>query len=369
MPYTFAGQANMFPQLDQDIRILYVRNPRKLPLSRYALFADSKRQLTHYTVIDNNPAFRFPGGNKESAMWPDGTPRPDGRLNRISVKYEPIRLERHLHNAPHGAMGVANQTYDVISNQILLLAQRAGTLRTLWAYAQMQADITSNRITNAALNTLSGNPTDITAGTVTNPIFLRALVNASQVIHRQTGGVVNESHLKVVIPPVIAVKLAESAEMRDYVARSPSAMGVLHSGFSNNRYGLPLQYHGFEIVVEDTVVDTALPWATSVLGDVFSAKQVWILARQDGNMGSGMQGPDAEGDTYPTTFSTLAVFEGPYYTLNDAGGVEYRDGTYGMGSEIRVDKDNEIVEPAIRDNFGIVTPAALTGYVYTSAIP
>lgn len=369
MPYVFAGQANMFPQLDKDLRIGFARNPSKLPLNRYALMATATNQLKHYTVIDHNVNFRFPGGNKEIAMWPDGTPRPDGRNNLVSVKYDPIRLERHLHNAPHGAMSIANQTYDVISAQMISLAQRAGTLRCLWAYAQMQAAISGSTITNVALNTLSGSPTDITAGTVTNPIFYLALNNAAQVIHRQTGGVVNENHLKVVLPPIIAIKLAQSAEMLDYIARSPDALSVMYKGFSNNRFGLPMFYKGYELVVEDTVVDTAVPWATSSLGDVFTAKQVWIIARQDGNGGSGQQGPEAVGDIYPTIFSTLAVFEGPYYTLTDNGGVEYRDGTYGMGSEVFVNKRDEIVEPSVRDNFGVVTPAPMTGFVYTSAIP
>lgn len=369
MPYVFAGQANMFPQLDKDLRVGFARNPSKLPLNRYAMFTSATKQLTHYTVIDHNVNFRIPGGNKEIAMWPDGTPRPDGRNNRVSVRYEPVRLERHLHNAPHGAMSVANQTYDVISSQMLSLAQRAGTMRTLWTYAAMQAAITATTVPSAALNTLPGAPTDITAGTVTNPIFYLALNTAAQTIHRSTGGVVNENHLKVVIPPVIAIKLAQSAELNDYVARSPDAMSVLNRGFSNNRFGLPMFYKGYELVVEDTVIDTAVNWAASSLGDVFSAKQVWIVARQDGNGGSGQQGPDAVGDTYPTIFSTLAVFEGPYYTLTDSGGVEYRDGTYGMGSEVFVNKRDEIVEPSIRDNFGIVTPAPMTGFVWTSAIP
>lgn len=369
MPYVFAGPNSIFPQLDKDINIGFARNPNKLPLARYALHAPVKGQLTHYTVIDHNVNFRFPGTNKDIAAWPDGTPRPDGRNNRISVKHEPIQVNRHLHNAPHGAMSVANQTYDVVSAQMMSLAQRAGTLRTIWAYAQMQADITASRIANAALNTLPGNPTDITAGTVTNPIFYLALNNAAQAIHRATGGVVNESHLKVVIPPVIAIKLATSAEMLDYVARSPAAMSVLAQGFSNNRYGLPQFYKGYELVVEDTVVDSAVHWAASSLGDVFSAKQVWIVARQDKNMGSGIEGPEAVGTKYPTVFSTLAVFEGPYYTLNTDGSVATRDGTYGMGTEVVVNTRDEIVEPAVRDNFGVVSPAPMTGYVYTSAIP
>lgn len=368
MPYVFPGSVNQFPFLDKDLRIFYARNPARFPLARYALMASAPRQLTHYTVIDHAVNFRFPGSNTEIAVWPDGTPRPDGRQNRISAKFEPIEMQRYLHNAPHGAMSIANQSYDVISTQMLSLGQRAGTLRALKAYARMQALITANTITNSTLNAAISE-TDITAGTVTNPIFYEALNYAAQVIHNQSGGVVNESDLRVVIGPTIARKLALSAEMLDYVARSPDAMDVMNRGFSNNRFGLPLRYKNYELVVEDTVVDTAQYWATAAPAAVFSANQIWILARQDGKGGNGVNGAEVAEGTYPTIHTALAVFEGPYYTVTEGGTVEYRGGTFGMGSDIFVNTRDEILEPSIRDNFGLVSPAPLSAYVYTSAMP
>lgn len=368
MPYAFPGSVNQFPYLDKDLRIFYARNPARLPLARYALMASAPRQLTHYTVIDHTPNFRFPGSNTELAVWPDGTPRPDGRMNKISHKFEPIEMQRYLHNAPHGAMSIANQSYDVISTQMLSLGQRAGTLRTLKAYARMQALITANTITNSTLNAAISK-TDITAGTVTDPVFYNALNYAAQVIHQQTGGVVNERDLRVVIPPVIAKKLASSAELMDYVARSPDAMDTLNRGFSNNRFGLPLRYKNYEIVVEDTVVDTAQYWATASVADVFSAKQIWVLARQDGRGGNSQNGVEIAEGNYPTIHTALAVFEGPYYTVTEGGTVEYRGGTFGMGSDIYVNTRDEILEPSIRDNFGLVSPAPLSGYVFTAAMP
>lgn len=369
MAYAVPGPTNIFPYLDSDIRIMYARNPRKMPLARYALYGDVNKQIAYYTKINSNVGIKIPGSNKNHAIWADGQDRPHGQHNKISHSFENLTLHRHLHNFPHGAIALANQPYDVISNNMLLMAQKAGTLRALWAYLEINAAVTATTIPTSTLSAATGD-TDVSAGTTTDPKFLKALLYAAQYIHQHTNGVVNEQYLKVVMGPLVARKLAVSAEMRDYVKGSPDAMKVLSRGFSNARYGLPMEYYGFELVVEDTVIDTGNP-GTTTLADVFSTDDIWVLARVDKNMGSGMEAASPlEGENvFPTTFSCLSLFEGPFWSLTDSGKTEVRDGTYGMGSEIWVDTKNERVEGAIRDNFTTKVTAGDSGFVFTDVLP
>lgn len=376
MAYNFPGSLNIFPRLDQDMLIMYARNPRSMPLARYALFADTKYQLSYYTAVDDSNAIRIVDGARQAAIWPDGAPRPDGQNNRIAHRFENIQLERHLHNFPHGTISLANQPYDIISRNMIQMAQRAGTLRAIWAKYVIDAAITATTLGSAALSTLSGAPSDISAGTTTNPIFLLALQTAAQTIFQNTNGVINEKYLKVVIPPAVATLLARSAEIRDYVKGSPDAMSVVTRGFSNNRFGLPLMYYGYELIVEDTVYMSSRRGATNVLANVYADKSIYIFARMDRQGASGMDGGafgtqpgSMEENTFPTTPSTLCLFEGPYYTLKEDGSTEIRNGTYGMGSEVHVDTKNEVVDAGIRDNFSVKAVTPQSGYVWTGVIP
>lgn len=369
MAYAVPGASNIFPMLDMDIRIMYARNPRKMPLARYALFGDVDKQVSYYTRINSNVAIKVPGSNKQHASWADGADRPQGQHNRISHDFDSISLGRHLHNFPHGVISLANQPYDVMSNNMILMAQKAGTLRALWANLEIYAAVTATTIPTATLSAIQSD-TDISAGTTTDPKFLKCLLYCAQYIHQRTNGVVNEEHLKVVIPPIVARKLAVSAEMRDYVKGSPDALSVMNRGFSNNRFGLPLTYYGFELVVEDTVIDTGNP-GTTTLADVFSTDDIWIVARVDKNMGSGIEAakPLEGSNVFPTTFSALSLFEGPFWSLTDDGKTTVRDGTYGMGSEVWVDTKNERVEGAIRDNFATKVTAGASAFVVTDVLP
>ena len=374
MAYQTPGAFNLFSQLDDDLRIMFARNPRKMPLARYALFGDLNYQVSYYTKIDSTVGIKLPGRNKYAAIWADGQNRPDGQANRISHRFESIKLERHLHNFPQGTISLANQPYDIISNNMFLMAQRAGTLRALWAYLEIYAAVTASEIATATLGSIVSGATDISAGTVTNPIFLKVLQYCSQYIHQHTNGVVNEQYLKVVMGPDVALKLGASAELLDYVARSSSARDVLEKGFSNNRFGLPLEYHGYELIVEDTVLDSGNV-GTNTLANVFTADDIWVLARMDANMGSGIDAGaagsygGAEGNVFPTTFSTLSLMEGPFWTLQQNGKTEVRDGTHGMGSEMHVDTKNEVVDAAIRDTFATKVTAGASGFVVTDVLP
>jgi hypothetical protein len=374
MGYAVTGSVNHFPVLDANLRIFYARNPKRMPLARYALYADFKKQINYYTKIDHDVSIRLPGSNKYVAIWPDANTKPDGQANRMKHQYVSFPLDRHVHNFPQGAMAVANATFDLLNMNMMGMAQRAGTLRALWAVSALADAVTANTIVNDTLIdiTLSN---DIGAGTTSNPIFLKALLHAAQSIFQRTGGAVNENFLKVVMGPDVARRLATSAELLDYVKSSPTAMGVLTKGFSNNRFGLPLEYHGYELIVEDTVMITSIDGAnTKVVANVLSADSIYVLSRMDGNMGAGIEapgminGPDGEANALPTTFSTLVVGEGPYYSFTPDGKQEYRDGTYGMGSEVWVDQKNEIVESGVRDNFGVQVTSEYSGYAITACL-
>jgi len=376
MGYATTGAVNHFPVLDANLRILYARNPKRMPLARYALYADFKKQINYYTKIDHDVGIRIVGGNKYQNIWPDSNLKPDGQMNRLKFQYVPFNLERHVHNFPQGAMTVANTTFDLLNDNMMMMAQHAGTLRALWAYQAVQDAITDGTIVNDTLLATIGT-NDIGSGTTANPVFLKALLYATQSIFSRTGGAVNEEYLIAVIPPDVARRVAESAELREYVKSSPTAMGVLTKGFSNNRFGLPLEYNGYQLVVEDTVMITSNDGAAKTVANVFSADQLWVFSRMDANRRNGIEAPkptmrgdsiDGEANALPTTFSTLVVGEGPYYTFSPDGRAEYRDGTYGMGSEVWVDQKNEIVESGVRDNFGVKVTSEYSGYAFTSVL-
>lgn len=369
MAYGLASSTNYFPFLDKNLRIEFARNPRRFALPRYTLMADCKKQLAYYTRIDNEVGLRIVGGSLYAAAWPDGSPRPDGQANKVRSDFQPIRLYRHSHNFPHGAMAVGQADYSVMQTNSYLMAMRAMTLRTLWAKSRLDAGCSSATFSAA----IGGGGTKIGAGTVANPVFFIALQYAYGIINLATGGVVQMEHLCVVIPPVVAQALAASAEMNDFVARSSVAKDILLGGF-NGQWGLPETYRGYRLIVDDTatISSNIVPGTVATKTYVYGSDDIYILARVDKNGGNDMytQGPgftqnEQYGDVYPSQFSTAIVFEGPFITLNKDA---QRSGTYGMASESYVDIHNEIAHGGVRDNFGIEVTAAASGLILTDCL-
>jgi len=361
MPYATPGATNFFPILDQQLRVMYARNPRDFALPRYVLMADAPKQLSYYQTIDHAKAIRIPGSNQYSSYWADGANRPSGIMNSVEGNVSPIRLYRHLHNFQHGAMAVGQADYDVMKLNSYLMAQKAMTMRTLW----VRNVLTASSIPSVTAATANGSFTAIGSGTVTNPVMLRILNYCGQKILKATGGVVKGIHLRAVFGPTVAAALATSAELLNFIAQSSSAMENLISGF-NRVHNIPETYRGYPLVVEDSVIEDGNIGSASDPDFIWNSDDMFVLARIDKEGGTGLEGPGfsgEDGNIFPTQFSTCTLFEGPYYSVK--GG---RDGSYGMAVESIVDEINERREGGVRDNFGSEVTSIYSGMRVTGLI-
>ena len=283
---------NHFPVLDQNLRVNFARNPRSFKLPQYVLMVDWPRQIQYYTLIEHLAGLHIPGRNKSHGIWADGNPRPSGLENRVSFKYPSARLDRYWDGFPYGVMSVRNATFDVINTNAAYMAQKAMTRRTLWA--KYILDNTSGA-GSATFSSLGGG--FIGAGTLTAPYFKKALEGVLSKLKLATGGVAQKWHLKVIVPPVAALAFAGSEEFHTYTAQQSGSDAERRRGHGD--FGIDDEYHGFSLVVEDTVVydgDGLVKAGTIDYAAsneyVYDDDTIYVVARMDVNGGAGMTGPN-----------------------------------------------------------------------------
>jgi hypothetical protein len=251
-----SGLNTFVPSFDATGQLVvgYSRNPKDFPLNRYITIVPVKRSIGYFLKLTAENAARILNSNLADVVWNDGSDAPSGEWNTESHNFIPFTTQRYAFPFRLGYKAIQQADWKILATHAANVAQQAMTGRALntanllltssnWSASHVSA--TGSAITGSALN----------AGTSTNPVLKQFLNYAGQLVQQDTLGVVRPRDLVVVISPSLADSLSRSAEVHDYLARSPFALAQVRGDAPNQNglWGLPDALYGFPIIVEDTV--------------------------------------------------------------------------------------------------------------------
>ena len=255
------------PEMSSEC-VAFARSETDFPLMKYAELKPEKNKVFLFGQLGRDEFIRDTG--RDLKAWQPGDATPDGENNQIPFLIQEGRCFDHIE-----AWRLA---YDVI-DQSTVFKPKVAYARA--AITKMMTDRTNAAVgilttsSNWGSHTATATALNGGAGLWSNasddpnsPNYLaiqRTLQATARQIHLDTNGVVKQSHLKCIIGPDLAIAMSQTAEMNNYVRQTPQALKLLEDGFDENmsRWSLPRRYKGWEFIVEDSPIVTAVPNATA----------------------------------------------------------------------------------------------------------
>jgi len=344
MAAIYPGQYNTFiPSLEGSKRLLvdYSRNPKDFSLNKYITLVPTQNMIGYYTQMTVEERVRILNTNLSNFMWADGADAPLGNEGTESFAFVSFTTQRYAYPVSLGKLATDQAAWDIIGQHVEIKAQQAMTART------------TNVITAIAGGSWGSNTASLASkqwsAATTSNLNIKTAIDAAVIqILKATGGVVRMKDLILVVNPELAVAMAESQEMVDYVKGSPDALRFIRGETSDGDqqsvlFGLPSTYAGIKIVVEDAVKISTKKAATASYGFVMDKTKPFIVARP-GSLVGKYGGP---------SFSTVTLF---VYQNDD------------MTVETKLDQENRKTTCRVVDNFVPAVTSAISGYLFTSAM-
>lgn len=262
------GAFNGIVPVATGIVVGQMRNPKLMPYLRYAQFVPAPAIIFSYTKIDPNVGTRLP--NMNAFAWGYDDDRPQDKTFQIRYKMEESRIRRfnftsHIGNATQSMWQNQGINYQALANSIRI--NQAHTHRAQRCLDALGAANWVNGFNSGTPQTLLGADQalyfDDSSGTqrlvtgAKDPHF-QVIRRTLQEVHRKmmfnTSNAITVEQFKWVMDPYTALVVSRSGEMVDFLKGSPAAKEITPEALKNyERYGLPGEYAGFEIVVEDTI--------------------------------------------------------------------------------------------------------------------
>ena len=330
------------------LQVGYSRNPKKFPLMRWAQLVETPKIVGYYMKLSPQEAARVVA--PQDYEWNRGAVRPMRPEGLEQFNYVEFRTKRRDYGFTIDDDTDDLADWEVVEVHAQIHAAKAMTARTIDALSVLTTttnwtvaggtDVDLSADHTATATAAAGGKFD--AGTSTAPYFKIGLDKAAVLINLDTVGVVTTNMLHVLMNPNTARKIAESAEVHDYLKGSPDALAEIQMGQSpNGRYGLPSSMYGYPVIVDDTVKVTSRKGDTLAKAFAFPDATVAMVARM-GELEAPYGGP---------AFSTLTIFW-------------YKDD---MTLERFHDPQNRLIScHVVRDDVSVLT-SPLSGFLYTAA--
>jgi hypothetical protein len=240
------------------------RDENKFKLNRYIQYVPTALPQGQYCAMGRDEFVRVVS-DQESA-WKDGDFRPFNRTTQLPFVMMPFTTFRRDYSWVLGYGAINNTTVFKPKVAYMRMAiSKAMTNRT-------------NRVITLLLNTANwgtnyGNVFSLTginavwAAGSDDPnnsnynLIFKTLVQPARNINLATNAVVEPTDLRVVIGPDLAIAIAESAELNNYVRECTDSVRLLEGGWDPqyDMWGIPKRYKGFEFVVENAPLVNVRP--------------------------------------------------------------------------------------------------------------
>lgn len=284
MSFAFPGGTNTYIptlELSGNLIVGFSRNTKDFAVNKYCKITPVKKKRGQYVYLNQADIARFAGGTTAQRKWAPGTLSPTGLQNTQSFEYREFLTERYREPITMDSTAVDQAEWPILSTHSELAAQAMMTNRALLASTELT---TTGNYAGSHVDTATnwgGGLWD--AGTVTAPYLFRGLRAASQRIQVDTVGKLNYKNLCLVMNPNTAGRIAGSAEIHDYLARSPFALAQVKGDEpgQNTMYGLPDRVYGVRLIIEDAVYNDDNKFAATVAGSYVFPDQKAVLLLSD----------------------------------------------------------------------------------------
>jgi hypothetical protein len=279
------------------LQVEFTRAVNSFAITRYAQIVACNQQTGYYLRLDSDDNVRVTDINE--FVWPLGNDRPVGKMNQHN--FVTFTAQRYAFPFYIPNETVKQAAWDIVAQHARSKAQLAMTARSMRTATALTNTAAVNAFTDAgnyyATGTANSGVGAWTASTGNN--IQKGIQIALQRISLATGGAVRGEDINMVISPVIANALSQTAEVRDYVKNyAAGALPFLQGSDIFSRYGLPPNLFGVQVVVDDSVKVTTRKSAASTTRSFVYGNSAIFLSRPGGLVG-------VEGST---SFSTCQIF-------------------------------------------------------------
>jgi hypothetical protein len=322
MAFRFLSDTNGYIPEANGIVVAHIRKESEYAINKYAQYVPTEKSVGTYVKIGRDESVRLK--TPDLYAWKDGDDMPAANQAKLIFTEEPFRTQRF---AMPWTLGYQAQKQTTLFKPKLVHmnteVSRMMVLRTYKAIAALETS--SNWPTghvNSA-NTLNGGRGGWLTGTAdpsdpTGLAIYRSLMAMYLRIHLDTNGVVKMSDVRVIIDPLTAQDIAESAELVNYVRESSDSVKIIKEGFEApspaNNWGLPTKngkpvYRGFEFAVEDAVRVSEAVHEDSTAAGVIEAVDPYRAYMKDKNTAVMVTRQGALDGTYGTkNYSTFQIY-------------------------------------------------------------
>lgn len=296
----------------------FVRDPKTLPHLLYTQFVPAPEVLFRYFAFDPDEPTRVV--DLDESIWAYGDYRPTGKDRMVRGEWLAGRITRF-----NEAYTLDDQTQRSWAKQGLnpknfldmTCLSVASVKRSARIITALQNASWGGNTATVATICGAGTFWDKSSGTELLPsgnrnpnfqIIKKTLDRVMRRIDLSTNGAVAGRENYFVLPPLVAIAVAECGEVVNAVKQSVYANTLLNpeTGWRNKKWNLPDEYGGFTWVVEDTVRTTVKRKADGTVASISAGEKDYILNTDTAYCVSRVGGLD--GGYGMPSFSTLQLY-------------------------------------------------------------
>lgn len=323
------------------LQVELVRNQKAFPINRYLNIRPTQLMVGRYLRLDPDVPSRLLNADDRDHLWPLMADRPKGYFNPALFRYDNFNCERRDYPFIIGSETVQQSPWDVIAAQSRIAVHQMMTARTSKVLSVLTDSSQWGANTDTATN-LGGGKWDSSHNTSGNTYIMNTLLAAKQAVNKSSNGLLQEGSLQLVVSPGLAAKMAETDEIRNYVKGSPDAYRFMTGDQSLvDNWQLPARYCGINIVVENTVQNTADMGLTASRSHVLGDTTAILMSKPEGF--------DTGGDSEAPIFATATLFTFEDITIRHW-----------------IDDKERRHEGDVVTNYGVAMTATATGFLITA---
>lgn len=342
LPSNYNG---FIPQATGTI-VNYIRNADEFPLNQYVQLVESPATLGIYFEVDHDEPVRL-SPNGQAFAFADGAerPLPPTLLGFRAIEYQTNRFDFGF---VLGNQTIQTNSWAAFEQHMQMAASQAMTWRTNQVISALQTSSNWATTNTGDANTVNGGAgfLDQASDDPNSPNYnaiKKTITKMLVTIRQNTNGKVRARDLCLVMNPDQARKLANTAEIHNYLKFGPYARDQQEATVEE---GLPNPLYGLKVVVEDSPILTDVPTAGPT---GYSANRAWV--KDDTSLLVVSRPGGIDGAYGAKSFSTAQL----YWYEHQMQVWTYED--------VR----NLRQEGHCVDQYAVVLPATVAGYYLTNA--
>lgn len=238
--------------------ISFIRDPKNYKLNDYAQLVETKKKVGVYHRLGVDQPVRMT--NIDSNVWEDGKDRPPMHGNQLKFDAVEFSTIRRTEGFTIGWQAIEQADMKLLVTHSAMAHNQLMVKRTQRAVTLLETTSNWGNNTDTVTNLNGGRGRwDTASSDPDNPNYLaikRSLDAAMLRVMLGTNGMMSvndKASVRLLISPNVAQKISNSAEIHDYISKSPYALAQITGDKpgQNAQWGLPDKLYGWDIIVED----------------------------------------------------------------------------------------------------------------------